>query len=157
MKKIIPPDEYYKGLPKKPMGAGVFLFDENNRLLIVKPNYKEGWSIPGGAVDANESPKEAAIRETKEEVGLEVNNLSLICVHYKRSEDARKESIRFIFYGGILSGDEIRKIVLEKDELDDFRFFEASGSSSLLGKNLQRRLPFCLEAIRNETTVYLEN
>lgn len=41
----------------------VFCFDESGRLLIVNPTYKPGWSIPGGAIDADESPYLACKRE----------------------------------------------------------------------------------------------
>ena len=41
----LPPEEYFKNLPKKRIAAGVLFFDEAGKLLIVKPNYKDGWTI----------------------------------------------------------------------------------------------------------------
>ena len=54
---------YYQRFSKKRIGAGVLLFNENNELLIVKPIYKNYWSIPGGVIDKNETPKNGCIRE----------------------------------------------------------------------------------------------
>lgn len=41
-------------------------------LLVVKPQSQNGWTLPGGLVELDESPLDALVRETKEETGLEV-------------------------------------------------------------------------------------
>jgi 8-oxo-dGTP diphosphatase len=46
----------------------VLFRDAAGRVLLVKPTYKNGWEIPGGYVDAGESPRAAAAREVKEEL-----------------------------------------------------------------------------------------
>jgi ADP-ribose pyrophosphatase YjhB (NUDIX family) len=38
------------------MAAGALLFDEDGRILLVEPTYKPYWEIPGGVVEADESP-----------------------------------------------------------------------------------------------------
>lgn len=58
-------NQYYKGLPKKRMGVGALFLNDKNEILIVKPSYKDHWSVPGGVVDENESPRQACIREVK--------------------------------------------------------------------------------------------
>lgn len=75
-------ENYYKNLPKKRMGAGALFFNENNEMLVVKPTYKDHWSIPGGVVEENESPRIACIREVKEEIGLEIRELKFLCVDW---------------------------------------------------------------------------
>ncbi len=55
-KQVMANSNYYKRLPRKRMGAGVLFFDRAGNLLIVKPRYKAGWTIPGGVVEAGESP-----------------------------------------------------------------------------------------------------
>ena len=51
------------GVPRIP-AAGALIFDEAGRLLILKPNYKKGWTIPGGQIEPHgESPWQACRRE----------------------------------------------------------------------------------------------
>ena len=45
--------------------AAVLIENEQGELLIVKAGYKDHWSLPGGIVDAGESPLEAAVRESR--------------------------------------------------------------------------------------------
>lgn len=53
--------------------AAVVLSDEEGRLLLAwQADGSHGWSTVGGAVDPGESPAEAAIREAREEIGVEV-------------------------------------------------------------------------------------
>jgi hypothetical protein len=39
-------------LPGIPTSAGALIFDQTSRLLILKPTYKTGWTIPGGVMEA---------------------------------------------------------------------------------------------------------
>ena len=55
-------EDYYKNLPKKRMAAGALIFNNQEEILFVKPGYKDHWSIPGGVIEKNESPKAACLR-----------------------------------------------------------------------------------------------
>lgn len=47
----------------------------NGKLLLIRNSYGvHGWTFPGGGVKRNESSEQAAIREVKEEVGLDISN-----------------------------------------------------------------------------------
>lgn len=50
--------------------AGALIIKEKKLLLIYRSD-EEHWEIPGGKVEENESPTEAAIRETKEEISID--------------------------------------------------------------------------------------
>ena len=54
------------------MGSAAIFSDRHDHFLVVKPNYKDHWSLPGGAVEKDESPKHACLREVKEEIGIEL-------------------------------------------------------------------------------------
>jgi hypothetical protein len=68
---VLPPDEYVASLARKRMAATGFFRDEQGRVLLVNPVYKEMWDLPGGAVEAEESPHAACRREVAEELGLD--------------------------------------------------------------------------------------
>jgi 8-oxo-dGTP pyrophosphatase MutT (NUDIX family) len=52
--------------------VAVLLRDDDNRLLLVRHADHGQWGLLGGAVDPNESPREAAARESREEIGVDV-------------------------------------------------------------------------------------
>jgi ADP-ribose pyrophosphatase YjhB (NUDIX family) len=63
--------------PKVDVRAAVISED---KILLVKER-GDGWTLPGGWVDPGESPSEAAVRETKEESGYDVNAVRLIAIY----------------------------------------------------------------------------
>jgi len=147
---------FYQSLPRKRISAGALFFNEKKELLIVKPSYKDHWSVPGGVVDENESPKEACIREVKEEINLDIKNPRFIGVDYKPARGQRNESLQFVFYGGILTQNQIDKIKLRSGEISEYKFVKAEEAIPLLSKGFQKRMPKCLEAIKNNTGIYSE-
>lgn len=152
----MPQEEYLKNLATKRTGVAVLFFDEEGKLLIVKPNYKEGWQVPGGTVDKNESPKDAAIRETKEEIGITVEDLAFLSVEYKGPQIGDLDFLEFMFLGKILSKEDIASIVLQEDELDEFKFVTTDEALLLLRTSLKRRLPISLEAMKTGKPEYSE-
>lgn len=158
--KIMSDREYIKNLPAKRMASGVVLFNDIKEILLVKPTYKDFWSVPGGVIDKDESPRDAALREVKEEIGIELINCQLLCVDYMSSIDSgystKDENIQFIFYGGILTNEQISQIQIPQEEIGEFKFVSKEESLKLVSDRLANRLISCLEAISSHTPVYLE-
>ena len=148
---------YYESLPKKRMSSGAIFFNEEGHLLIVKPTYREYWLIPGGATEEDESPRAGCIREVKEEINLDVVPDRLLCVDYMSRDNEKNESVHFIFYGGMLTPQRIGAIHLPAEELSEYRFAPLEEALSLLSPRLARRIPACLQALKANTTAYLEN
>src|SRR5215467_6859181 len=85
-------------LPAIPAAAGAMIFDDRGRLLILKPTYKSGWTVPGGVMEADgETPWQACQREVREETGLEVRTGRLACVDFRRPRPGRTGGMRFLF------------------------------------------------------------
>ena len=92
-------------IPKIPASAGALIFDMAGRLLILKPTYKAGWTIPGGQVEAGgETPWEACRREAREECGIEIDTGRLACVDFLRPRQGRPGGMRFLFDCGAPDG-----------------------------------------------------
>jgi len=75
----VPTREY----PSRPfVGVGVVLFRDDEVLLVkrAKPPISDNWSIPGGAQELGETVREAALRELKEETGLDAEIIDLVDV-----------------------------------------------------------------------------
>jgi 8-oxo-dGTP diphosphatase len=143
---------------QKVLASGCILRDHSGRILLVKPMYKPGWEIPGGMLEANESPVQACLREAREEIGLEVNLGRLLCVDYVGVQIAPLERLMFVFDAGIISDLEVAQIVLPADELSEFRFVTPSESQALLPERLALRVRQSLIALEHPIkTVYLEN
>ena len=63
------------------VGCGVLIEDEEGRVLLQKRSDTGEWCIPGGSMEPIETFKETAIREVREEVGIEVNDLKLFGIY----------------------------------------------------------------------------
>ena len=110
-------NDYTATLPRKRMGAGVLFRDNTDRVLLVEPVYKDYWELSGGAVEADESPYEAARREVKEELGLVLEPGRLLVVDWVPPRAARTEGVMFVFDGGVLDPKASVEIRLPADEL----------------------------------------
>lgn len=149
-------EEYAALLPKKQVGTAVLFFNSKNELLVIKPNYKEGWLVPGGAADEDESPLLCALRETREEIGLNFSTLPLVGIYFGHKKGVFPDSLKFIFYGGILRDDQIASIKLEAEELEEYAFIPLNNALPLLSFSLQKSVPQSVDAIKNGTVAYIE-
>jgi len=142
-------------IPRIPASAGAMIFDGDGRLLILKPNYKKGWTIPGGQIEeAGESPWEACRRETLEECGLDVTRGRLACVDYLPMRVDRPGGMRFVFDCGALANEHLAELAIDPGEIDEHRFVDLHEAAELLSGPVGRRV---LAAAGSEHCVYLEN
>lgn len=75
------------------------LIDRPSRpiILIERKNPPHGWAIPGGFVDYGESVESAAIREAKEEIGLDVTLIQQFHVYSDPNRDPRQHTLAVVF------------------------------------------------------------
>ena len=87
------------------------IIDEDKVLLIKRLNepYKNHWAIPGGFVEYGEKVETAAVREAKEETGLDVELTELVGVYSDPERDPRGHTVTVAYKaritGGILQSD----------------------------------------------------
>jgi 8-oxo-dGTP diphosphatase len=142
-------------VPRIPGSAGALIFDGDGRLLVLKPTYKQGWTIPGGQIDSTgESPWEACRRETREECGLELTGGRLVCVDFRRPKPDRPGGVRFLFHCGTFSDQQLGAITLQADEIVDHRLAELDEAMTLLRAPIRRRVAAGVSATQ---CVYLED
>lgn len=112
---------FFDKLPKRVSSAALALVDSTDNVLIVKANYKEHWTFPGGIIDPGETPRQAAIRETIEEVGVAVgaDDMSFTMVLDRMSEHA--QTYQFVFQAAFPE-DMRDHIVLQASEIEDYTF-----------------------------------
>ena len=154
---FVPWEQYQKTLPKKQMGAGVLFLDKKGRILVLKPVYRDRWTVPGGVCEENESPWQTAYRETKEEIGLELEIKQLLAVNYNHAEGDTNENLQWWFYGGVLDEGQVRQINVDGDEIVEFKFVEIGEAERLGRKNVTKIMPAIKKAIKNKKAIYLEN
>jgi 8-oxo-dGTP diphosphatase len=149
--------DYTSTLPRKRMGAGVLLTDADGRVLLVEPTYKSYWEIPGGVVEADESPHAAAARELKEELALSVQVGRLLVTDWVPPRSDRTEGLMMVFDGGMLTDDQSAQIRLPPEELRGWAWCNEAEASERLSELLARRVSAALQARVDGSAVYLEN
>jgi ADP-ribose pyrophosphatase YjhB (NUDIX family) len=139
--------------PKKRLSVGALLTNAIGEILIVNPNYRNGWLLPGGVVDADESPVAALMREVEEELGLALRPQRLLCVDYTSRNEHYEEGIHLLFDCGALTDEQISCIRLCDKELVEWLFCSPETAKACLVPSLALRLAH----VGDGGTVYLEN
>ena len=114
------------------VGAAV-LIEQDNKLLLLKRNHepwKGTWMVPAGYVEADENPKDAAIREVREETGLEVEIGDLHQVYYF-DDDPRGNGMSFVYKAEKIIGE--IKLNSESSDAKYFRWEEIPSELTLGG------------------------
>ena len=114
------------------------VFDEHDRVLLVKHSNRGIWVAPGGAIDPGEKPADAVVRETWEETGLHVEPVRITGVYgghrvqYGNGDEV--EYFMTVFECRRLSG----TLRPDGEETLDVKFFD---DFALVFENVGRRLP----------------
>jgi 8-oxo-dGTP pyrophosphatase MutT (NUDIX family) len=149
--------DFTAALPRKRMAAAVLLSDERGRVLLVEPSYKPYWEIPGGAVEAGESPYAAAVREIREELGLPVRPGRIVVVDWVPPRPDRTEGVMLVFDGGVLTPERAARIRLPAEELRGWAWCTDREAGERLSEPLARRVAAAVRARAGNSVLYLEN
>ncbi|MEM7333447.1 MAG: NUDIX domain-containing protein [Chloroflexota bacterium] len=107
------------------VGATVAIIKENKVLMTLRSDW-EIWCLPGGHVDEGESVAEAAIREAREEVGVDVALTRYVGVYSRIGGDATMHL--HLFTAEIVGG----SLAPQPDEVLDIQFFDPSNLPELM-------------------------
>lgn len=140
--------EDYVGAIRKKIGhdmlimncAGCIIFDEQGRLLLQKRTDCEMWGFLGGAVELGESVAEAAVREVKEESGLDVEITSLYGVYSKYfaeyANGDKAQPIVHLFNAKVIGG----KLIDSNEETLELKYFDLKDAPQMFCKQHQDAL-----------------
>jgi ADP-ribose pyrophosphatase YjhB (NUDIX family) len=141
--------------PAVPVSAGALIYDMAGRLLILKPTYKTGWTIPGGVMEATgETPWDACRREVREECGIEVRSGRLACTDFRPGRPGHPGGLRFLFDCGPVDDAVLAAITLQPEEIAEHRLVPLDTAFTMLRGPVQRRVR---AATRHRRFIYLEN
>ncbi|WP_432930383.1 NUDIX domain-containing protein [Microbispora sp. CA-135349] len=148
---------YVASVPRLRAGAGALLRDQEGRVLLVHPVYKDDWEIPGGIVEAGESPVTAVLRELQEELGIAPPVVQLACVDWVPPAPPWEAGLMFVFDAGVLTDSQIAVVRLPPEELDDHVFVPPTDLDTFLPPGLARRMNAAISAADAGRTAYLED
>ncbi|WP_424210678.1 NUDIX domain-containing protein [Streptomyces sp. BI20] len=133
--------------------AGVLVTDRDGRVLVQHVDYRDTLLLPGGAVDAGESPSTAAAREMDEELGVETRPTRGLVVDWIPANTPGFEpemrfpgEIVYVFDGGTWSPERIASVRLPAQEITGIRFVEPGDLARVMEAGDARRVLAALRA-----------
>lgn len=113
--------------------ANVIVINADQRILMIKRSDNDNWAVPGGALDLGESLPETAVREVREETGIECEVTGLVgiftdpkhLIHFTSNDEVRQE-FSVVFTARPLSGEPT-----PSSETTEVRWIERDSVSSL--------------------------
>lgn len=130
--------------------------DDAGRLMMLRTTYKDYWEIPGGYIEAGETPREAGIREVREELGLHIELGPLLSIDWAPHPDEGNK-ILFIFDGGTLDPEQLARIQFSDGEIAEYRFVAPDDLAEITIPRLVRRLRATHTARVTGQLAYLEH
>jgi 8-oxo-dGTP diphosphatase len=150
----VEPEQWYAQLATCYAAAGALITDPKDRVLLVKPNYRHYWTLPGGMVDGGETPEDACARELGEELGLGLHIGRLLVIDWAPAYGRRPRPITyFLFDAGTLA--DPGQIRLQENELEHWAFVPPRQAAARLAPHTAARLPVAVAARNSGTTIYL--
>ena len=113
--------------------ATVIIINPENNILLIKritPPFIGYWALPGGRSEKNETAEQTAIRETKEETGLEIKIISKIGEYH---EQGTQGGYKYDYHPTCFLAKPIRGVLArQKNEIAEIRFFDFEEIPELL-------------------------
>jgi ADP-ribose pyrophosphatase YjhB (NUDIX family) len=145
---------WFASLPTMYGAAAALFTDERGHVLLVKPNYRDHWSLPGGILEDGEPPRAGCAREVAEELGLHITPGELLTVDWVAPEGARpKPTVHWVYDGGTIPA--TTTVILQAEELDDYRFVDPADLPGYLPPVITARVAAALRARKRLGSPYV--
>lgn len=122
--------------PKHIVTAGAIVLNDQKEILLIK-GPRRGWEPPGGRVEVGESIRDAAIRETKEESGIDIEIINFCGIF----QDVRNSVCSTLFVGKAIGG--VPTTSAESLEVGFFPLNEAL--EMVTWTSFRERIEYCLK------------
>jgi 8-oxo-dGTP diphosphatase len=121
---------------------------QNSTILLIKRKndpYQGSWALPGGFVEYGETVENAAVRETQEETGIDVELKELVGVYSDPDRDPRGHTVTVCFLGSKIGG-----MLKAATDADDAKYFDLNEIKTLdLAFDHERIIQDSLKKIKN--------
>ena len=142
-------------LPRKRLIAHVLMRDPAGRILFCETRFKSDWELPGGIVEADESPRIGAIREVREELGIDRRIGRLLAVDWMPAYLGWDDALELIFDGGEVNEGDLAGFTLQPSEIAAVQLLPLADAAPYLTPLSARRLA-AISALRPGETALLE-
>ena len=143
-------------LPKKRLIAHVLMRDADGRVLLCDTHFKADWELPGGIVEPGEPPRVAAVREVREELGIDLAVGRLLVADWMPPYLGWEDALELIFDGGVVTPAEVSRYALQPSEIRSVRLCTLAEARELVTELSHRRLTVAT-GLAGFATSYLEN
>ncbi|MFJ7933819.1 NUDIX hydrolase [Sporosarcina sp. NPDC096371] len=120
--------------PKHSVSAATIVLNDRNEILLIK-GPRRGWGMPGGQVEEGETLKDAAIRETKEESGIDIEIIKFCGISQNVSG-----TISTLFLATPIGGEP----TTSTESLEVGYFPIETALEMVTWKNFRQRIEYCL-------------
>jgi 8-oxo-dGTP diphosphatase len=122
--------------PKHIISAATIVLNDKNELLLIK-GPRRGWEMPGGQVEEGESLMDAAIRETKEESGIDIEIIKFCGIF----QNVERSICNTLYLGRAIGG-----VPTTSSESLEVGFFPIEEALEMVEfKNFRQRIELCLD------------
>ena len=143
-------------LPRKRLIAHVLMRDAPGRILLCETQFKPDWELPGGIVEAGEPPRVGAVREVREELGIDLELGRLMITDWMPPYLGWEDAVELIYDGGPIEEPDLAALALQPAEIRRVALVTLDEAAELVTPLSWRRLSVATSLAAGESA-YLEN
>ncbi len=144
-------------LPRKRAIAQLLIRDPDQRVLLCQLTYKRDWDLPGGVLEVGESPRDGAVREVREELGLTLNAGPLLLTDWLPAWGGWDDAVCLVFDGGAHPTTILDTVTPQPREIKTVRFCDPTEVERYAADFTARRIKAALKSLAGEGPPYTES